>query len=285
MPIRFLLSLAGLVFVAMSFIVLGDTAGKLLTEAGVEPVFIAWTRFAIAAVVMLPLCGLQRSELVIFTDWRVILRGLLIAMGICCILTALQTEPIANVFGAFFIGPIVSFLLAILLLGERATPARGALLLMGFLGVLLVVKPGFGFSPGLGWALAAGLCYGGFLAATRVAAPHYRPRLLLLSHLVIGALAILPFGVKAPWPSPDPTIIALILGSAAGSTIGNYLLVIANRRADASLVAPLIYTQLISATAFGYLVFGDWPDSWSLAGLMVILASGLGTLWLVRAKA
>lgn len=279
-----LIRLAGIVFIAMSFIVLGDTAGKLLMGAGVEPIFVAWTRFAIAAVVMLPLCGLQRDELVIFTDWRVIMRGLLIALGISCILTALRTEPIANVFGAFFIGPIVSFVLAIAILGERATPARGVLLVLGFLGVLMVVKPGFGFSPGLGWALAAGLCYGAFLATTRVVAPHYRPRLLLLSHLVIGGLALMPFGMMIRWPAFDFTTIALILGSSAGSTIGNYLVVVANRKADAALVAPLIYTQLISATAMGYLVFGDWPDASSLVGLMVILTSGLGTLWLVRSR-
>ncbi|MEM7733870.1 MAG: DMT family transporter [Pseudomonadota bacterium] len=280
-----LIRLAGIVFIAMSFIVLGDTAGKLLMGAGVDPIFVAWTRFAIAAIVMAPLCGVRREELVIFTDWRVILRGLLISVGISCILTALRTEPIANVFGAFFIGPIVSFILAIVILGERATPARAAFLLLGFLGVLLVVKPGFGFSPGLGWALAAGMCYGAFLATTRVVAPHYRPRLLLLSHLVIGGLALLPFGMVTDWPAPDVSTIALILGSSAGSTIGNYLVVVANRQADAALVAPLIYTQLISATAMGYVVFGDWPDIWSLTGLVVILTSGLGTLWLVRSRA
>lgn len=279
---RFLLSLAGLVFIAMSFIVLGDTAGKLLASAGVEPIWIAWTRFAIAALVMLPFCGLQASELVIFTDWRVIFRGVLISLGVGSILTALQTEPIANVFGAFFIGPIVSFVLAILLLGERVTLARAGLLILGFLGVLMVVKPGFGFSPGLGWALTAGLFYGTFLATTRVVAPLYRPRLLLWSHLVIGGLALMPFGLTVTWPRLDITTIALILGSSAGSTIGNYLIVIANRKADAALVAPLIYTQLISATAIGFLVFGDWPDAWSLTGLMIILASGLGTLALVR---
>ena len=279
-----LIRLAGIVFVAMSFIVLGDTAGKLLGAAGVEPVWIAWTRFAIAAVVMAPFCGLQRAELVIFKDWRVLFRGLLIAMGISCILTALQTEPMANVFGAFFIGPIVSFILAILLLGERATLARAVLLVMGFMGVLMVVKPGFGFSPGLGWALAAGLCYGTFLAVTRVLAPLYRPRLLLWSHLVLGGLLLLPFGLTIAWPALDLVTVLLVLGSSAGSTIGNYLVVIANRKADAALVAPLIYTQLIAATAMGFAVFGDWPDAWSLAGLLVILVSGLSTLWLVRKR-
>ncbi|MEL7278788.1 MAG: DMT family transporter [Pseudomonadota bacterium] len=279
-----LLRLAGLVFVAVSFVVMGDTAGKLLTANGVEPVFVAWTRFAIAAVLMLPFSGLTRSELPVFGDWRVIGRAVVLAVGISCILTALRTEPMANVFGAFFIGPIVSFGLAVLLLGEQATFGRVALLLVGFAGVLLVVKPGFGFTPGLGWALLAGVSYGAYLATTRVVAQAYRPRLLLLSQLSIGAVVLAPFGLGTSWPALDTMTLALVTGSAAGSAIGNYLLVIANRRADASLIAPLVYTQLISATAFGFLVFGDWPDLWALVGLLVILISGLGTLWLVRGK-
>ena len=277
-----LITLAGLIFVAVSFIVLGDTAGKALTSQGTPPIFVAWTRFAIAALLMLPFSGLTRQELPVFTDWRIIGRAVILAVGICCILTGLQTAPMANVFGAFFIGPIISFLLAVVFLGERPTWARLWLLLLGFAGVLLVVKPGFGFAPGLGWALMAGVSYGIYLASTRVVAPLYRPRLLLISQLIIGAIVLSPFGITAAWPPLDPTTLALVTASAVGSAIGNYLIVISNRRADASLIAPLIYTQLISATVAGYFVFGDWPDAWVMLGLVIILVSGLGTLWLVR---
>ncbi|MEL6119540.1 MAG: DMT family transporter [Pseudomonadota bacterium] len=282
MTSHFLIKLAGLIFVAVSFIVLGDTAGKALTSQGTPPIFVAWTRFAIAALLMLPFSGLTRRELPVFTDWRIIGRAIILAVGVSCILTGLQTEPIANVFGAFFIGPVVSFVLAVLLLGERATFARFWLLLLGFAGVLLVVKPGFGFTPGIGWALLAGICYGVFLVSTRVVAPLYRPRLLLISQLIIAAIVLSPFGIATSWPPLDPVTLALVTASAVGSAIGNYLIVISNRQADASLIAPLIYTQLISATAAGYFAFGDWPDAWVMLGLVVILVSGLGTLWLVR---
>lgn len=281
---QFLLSLAGLVFVAVTFIVLGDTAGKLATERNVAPIFVAWTRFALAALFIAPLSGITRAELAVFADWRVIGRAVVLAAGITCILTGLQTAPMADVFGAFFIGPIVSFVLAVLFLGERASAARVLLLLIGFAGVLLVVKPGFSVSPGIGWALAAGGCYGVYLASTRVVAPLYRTRLLLASQLIIGAVVLSPFGVTTPWPPLETDILLLVAASAAGSAIGNYLIVVSNRRADASLIAPLIYTQLISATAAGFFVFGDWPDRAVFAGLCIILASGLGTLWLVRAK-
>ncbi|MCC1494091.1 DMT family transporter [Cognatishimia sp. F0-27] len=270
--------LGALVFTAVTCVVVGDTAGKLLTQAGIEPVLVAWARFAIAAVVLLPLSGLRRSELHQLADWRVVLRAVLIAGGICAILTALRTEPIANVFGAFFIGPVVSYVLAVLFLGERPSGARTALLGLGFVGVMLVVQPGFGGGTGMVFALLAGLFYGAYLATTRAVAGAFRPRFLLISQLLIGAVVLAPLGLSSGSPPLTNAVWPLFLLSALGSAAGNYLLVIANKRAEASLVAPLIYTQLISATGLGVLVFGDWPDPVALTGLALIALSGFGSL-------
>lgn len=279
---RNLLSLIGIVFLAVTCVVIGDTAGKLMTAGGVAPAFVAWTRFLIAAVVLLPFSGLRRAELPRLFEWRILLRALLVAGGIFCILSALRTEPIANVFGAFFVGPVVSYVLAVLFLGERPSFGRGLLLAVGFLGVMLVVKPGFGATLGMGFALAAGVFYGGYLAMTRAVAGGARPRFLLISQLLIGTFALTPVGLSAELPVISAPLAGLILLSALGSAAGNFLLVIANRRAEASLIAPLVYTQLISATVMGVAVFGDWPDAISLAGLVLIAGSGLGTLILAR---
>lgn len=145
------------VVTAMTCIVAGDTAGKALTAAGAHPFFVAWARFAMAALVLLPFSGLRRAELPQLADWRILMRGALIVGGISSILTALRTEPIADVFGAFFIGPVVSYILAALLLRERVTPLRSLLLAIGFCGVILVVKPGFGAGLGMAFALLAGM--------------------------------------------------------------------------------------------------------------------------------
>jgi len=273
-----LAQLAALVFAAVSCVVLGDTAGKLLTGQGIDPVLVAWTRFGLAALVLLPFSGLSRAELPNFGDWRVLLRGGLIAGGILSILTALRTEPIANVFGAFFVGPVVSYVLAILFLGETPSRGRSLLLALGFAGVMLVVKPGFGMTPGMGFALAAGTFYGAFLATTRAVAGAYRPRFLLISQLLIGTVILTPLGLGVTWPAPTLPLAGLVLLSAFGSALGNYLLVLANKRAEASLIAPLVYSQLLSATVAGVLVFGDWPDAYALAGLVLIAVSGFGSL-------
>lgn len=280
-----LFRLIATVFAAVTLVVLGDTAGKLLTQSGVDPVLVAWTRFGLAALLLLPFSGLTMKELVYLKDWRVLLRAATIAAGISCILTALKTEPIANVFGAFFIGPVVSYILAVFFLGERPSALRAILLALGFLGVMLVVKPGFGVTSGIVFALLAGVCYGGYLAMTKMIASAFRPRFLLISQLLIGTLILTPIGINVELPQFDIAVSLLILGSALGSAVGNYLLVIANRMAEASLIAPLVYSQLISATVLGVLVFGDWPDLYSLAGLTVIIFSGLGSLFVSRRPA
>jgi drug/metabolite transporter (DMT)-like permease len=273
-----LLRLVVMVFAAVTCVVIGDTAGKLLTSNGVDPFIVAWSRFSVAALMLLPVSGLSRRELPALLDWRILLRAAFIICGICCILTALKTEPIANVFGAFFVGPVVSYILAILFLGERPSAKRSLLLAIGFAGVMLVVKPGFGSSVGMAFALAAGTFYGAYLVMTRTVAGDFRPRFLLISQLLIGSVVLTPFGLRSEFPTPDTQLILLLLISAVGSAVGNYILVIANRRAEASLIAPLVYSQLISATVLGIVVFGDWPDHLSMAGLVLIAFSGLGSL-------
>jgi len=273
-----MLKIALMVFSAVTFVVLGDAAGKTLTSGGVNPLTVAWSRFLIAAVLILPFSGIRLSELRAFTDWRVILRGVLITGGISSMLTALKTEPIANVFGAFFIGPVVSYLLAIVFLGERSSWLRTVLLVIGFVGVMLVVKPGFGVSVGIGFALLGGVFYGGYLAITKLVVSSYRPRFLLLSQLIVGSCILTPVGISNGIPELSLVTSLLFLASACASAAGNYLLVISNRIADASLIAPLVYSQLISATVVGVLIFNDWPDLYSLLGLSLIVLSGFGSI-------
>jgi drug/metabolite transporter (DMT)-like permease len=268
----------GAVVLAMFLIVGGDAAATVLTGAGFPQVFVAWTRFALAAVLLAPFCGLGRTELRYFLDWRLYLRAGLIVGGIVSILTALKTEPMANVFGGFFVGPVVSYFLSALLLREKITPLRTVLLLGSFIGVLLVVRPGFGMTAGMGFAILAGCFHGSYLVATRWLAGSFRPRFLLLSQLVIGAVMLSPFAF-GPVPQITPSIFALITVSALGSAAGNLLLVLVNRNTPAGVVAPLIYSQLLAAMLIGWAVFGQWPDGLSLIGLVVIMIAGVSSVW------
>lgn len=271
-----------IMLLSMTLIVGGDTAAKVLSQDGISPIFVAWTRFALASVVLLPFMGLSRGDAPALRDGRVWLRAVLIMAGICCILTALRTEPIANTFGAFFIGPIVAYALSALVLKEKITATRTLLLAASFVGVLMVVKPGFGATIGMGFAVLAGVFHGSYVVATRSIAPLYRPRLLLISQLILGAIMLAPFGMTARPDTLSFAAITLITISALGSAFGNLLLVQLSRTTPSSVIAPLIYTQLISATAFGYFIFADWPDALTFLGLTVILATGLASLILSR---
>ena len=266
-----------LVVLAMALIVGGDAAGTVLTRAGVPQGFVAWTRFALAAVIVLPFVGLQRGEVRQFTDLRLWLRAALIAGGIVFILTALRTEPMANVFGGFFVGPIVAYILGALLLKERVTRLRSVLLAVSFAGVLIVVRPGGEMGIGMLFALIAGTFHGSYLVATRWLAGEFRPRFLLWSQLVIGTVLLIPFAWSEVPPLGPYGLILLIL-SALGSAGGNLILVIVNRTTPASVVAPLIYSQLVAAMIYGLAVFGDWPDATSLLGLVVIMAAGIASV-------
>ncbi|KQB95303.1 hypothetical protein AL073_17475 [Loktanella sp. 1ANDIMAR09] len=270
--------LVGAVVLAMTLIVGGDAAATVLTGAGFPQTFVAWTRFALAALLLAPLCGLMRADLAYLTDWRLYLRASLIVGGIVCILTALKTEPLANVFAGFFVGPVVSYFLSALLLRERITLLRTCLLLVSFAGVLLVVRPGFGMTTGMGFAMLAGCFHGSYLVATRWLAGGFRPRFLLFSQLLIGSVLLSPFAVA---PIPDMTLpyLGLITISALGSAGGNLLLVLVNRNTPAGVVAPLIYSQLLAAMAIGWLVFGQWPDGLGLIGLVIIMTAGASSVW------
>lgn len=266
------------VVVAMTLIVGGDAAATVLTGGGFPQTFVAWTRFALAVVLLAPLCGLVRSELSHFRDWRLYLRAGLIVGGIVSILTALKTEPMANVFAGFFVGPVVSYFLSAALLRERITPLRTFLLLISFAGVLLVVRPGFGMTPGMGFAILAGCFHGSYLVATRWLAGSFRPRFLLFSQLLIGAVLLSPFAFST-LPEVTLPLFGLITVSALGSAGGNFLLVLVNRTTPAGVVAPLIYSQLLAAMIIGWIVFGQWPDELSLIGLIIIMVAGVSSVW------
>jgi drug/metabolite transporter (DMT)-like permease len=271
-----------IMFIAMSLIPAGDIAGKFLTGSiGASPIYVAWSRFTIGAILVIPF--LPRGTLALFRDWRIWFRGAILAAGITSIQFALKTEPIADVFAAFFIAPIISYILSILFLGERVTPLRTVLICLGFAGVLLVVRPGFGGSVYLLYAVMAGSFYGVFLTSSRWLGNVAHPLSLAFSQMVIAGLLLAPFGVTRV---PDLTleIGQLTVASALFSMLGNLLLIYAYRRTEATLLAPLVYFQLLAATILGYIFMGDLPDALTWAGLALVIGSGIASAVVSRER-
>ncbi|MBD3665897.1 DMT family transporter [Sulfitobacter aestuariivivens] len=262
-----------IMFVAMSLIPAGDSAGKLLSGGqGVAPVFVAWSRFALGTLLVLPFLKTGMGPL--FRDWRIWARAIILAGGITSIQTALQTADVATVFAAFFVGPIFSYVLAAIFLREPITGLRTLMILLGFAGVLVVVRPGMGGDPGVIWALIAGLFYGAFLTMSRWVSGVATPMALTFSQLSIAAVILLPWGLMH-FPPVTRDIAALTVASALFSAMGNLLLLYAYRLAPATRLAPLIYLQLLAAVLLGWWIFGDLPDVYTWAGLGLILGAGL----------
>ena len=137
-----------IMLVAMSLIPLGDTAGKLMTDqSALSPFFAAWSRFAVGALILA--FFVRRAAYKLLLDWRIIARASILVCGITSILTALSTVPIATVYAVFFIGPLISYILAVLFLKEPIGGLRLALVAGSFIGVVIVSQPQGQFDPNL----------------------------------------------------------------------------------------------------------------------------------------
>lgn len=175
-----------------------------------------------------------------------------------------------------FSTPFMVAILAGPILGEWIGWRRWAAIGVGFIGVLVVIRPGLG---GFQWAgllaLGAAVCYAFYGITTRVLARTDSNETTLFYSNLIGALVTLPI-LPFVWTTPtDPWIIALLVMMGVFGSIGHYLLIAGHRLAPASLLSPFMYTQLVWATGFGYLVFGNLPNAWTLSGAAIVVGSGL----------
>lgn len=262
-----------IMFIAMSFVPAGDTAGKLLSsQLGVAPLFVAWSRFAVGALLILPF--VNRNAWQLLRDWRIWVRALILCVGISSIQIALSTAPIADVFAAFFIGPLISYALAAIFLKEPITWQRTALVGIGFVGVLIVVQPGADMNIGLFWAALAGTCYGMFLTASRWLSHLGTPIAFTFTQMFIATLALAPIGLTNI-PAMTVQISALTIASALGSMLGNLLLLYAYSTAPATKLAPFVYFQLLAAVLFGWFVFDTWPALITWVGLLIVMGAGI----------
>ncbi|KAG1702955.1 Precorrin-2 C(20)-methyltransferase [Nymphon striatum] len=161
---------------------------------------------------------------------------------------------------------------------RKITWFRTITLLCAFVGVLIVVRPGGGMSSGLLFALMGGCFYAAFLVSTRWLSSAFSSRSLLFSNIAMGTIIMTPWGISSI-PEIDLEMTGLIIWSAAGSAFGNLAIVLSSSLVDGSRIAPLIYLQVVYATLFGILFFGDFPDEWTLIGLAVLVTSGFASFF------
>jgi drug/metabolite transporter (DMT)-like permease len=236
--------------------------------------------FAIAALLALLFAIGALRQLPLLRDRRVWLRAGLDAVGTMTYLTSLFHLPIANATAINMATPLFITLFAVLALHEQVGWARWLAIATGFTGVLLVVQP-----TGAAFNAYALLCLAGtiFHAARDLATRFIDrrvPALLITFSTAIGVTVLAAgFGlVERTWTSPDARELALLAAASVLLSGGYFLLTVAMRAGEMSVVAPFRYTGLLFALAFGFVVWGDIPNTLAWCGIALLVGAGLAIL-------
>ena len=238
---------------------------------------VAWARYGFHLVLLLVLLAwrLRPTELVPRHPGLQILRSGFLLGTTLCYFGAIAYLPLATVLALAFIGPVVSTALAPIALGEHIGPRRWVAVLVGFIGALIVLRPGFDvFHPASLLALGAGVFYGLYLLATRRLSGSGRPAVTLLYTAVIG-VAVLTLMLPFVWRAPEATDWLLMAIMGAFGALAHFLIIRAFEHAPAAVLGPVSYVEIIMAVAIGWIAFGDFPDRWTWTGIAVIVASGI----------
>jgi drug/metabolite transporter (DMT)-like permease len=188
---------------------------------------------------------------------------------------ALKYLRLDQVLAIMFSTPFVVAALSGPVLGEWVGPRRWAAIGVGFIGVLVVTRPGFGLvHPAAILAVLSTLCYAVFFLTTRVLARTDANDTTLFYSNAVGAVIMLPV-VPFFWTPPTPWQWALLVAAGGFASLGHFMIIAAHRHAPASLLSSFIYSQLVAVTILGYFVFGDVPDAYTMTGAAIVISSGL----------
>lgn len=255
-----------------------DTIGKVLS-ADLPVQQVVWGRYFFQFVwmlLLLPYCGLsgliQTKRL-----GSQLTRGLLVALATICLFTAVSVIPLADAYTISFTAPFIVTILSIPLLGEKVGWRRWSAILVGFVGVLVVIRPGFGdFHWALLLPLITATCFAFYQILTRKLSvlPSESP-IAMLFYMALAGTAALSLLVPFHWQPINGAAWLGMVAMGGLAAIGHMLLIRALSQASAVVLSPFIYTQLIWALIFGYWLFDDLPDIWMLLGGAIIVGSGL----------
>ena len=247
---------------------LGDAIAKYLVATH-DVILIVWLKFLIQTllVALVIVFTLPHSTFKTRRPFMQVGRGLAGIGSYGTFLVAISYIPLADAVAIEFSSP---------LLGEKVGLRRWTAVIVGFLGTLLIVRPGLGL---VHWAaslmLVAAVCVALMQIASRVLAKEEHPMTSLfylsLTGLVVSTPAIM--FLDEPSFSAKDWGMMLAVGAIAGCCY--YLFVRSYEFATASLLAPFIYGQIVGATILGFLIFGDLPDEWTISGTVILIVSGL----------
>lgn len=256
-----------------------DTQAKFLTET-LHPLQIVWVRqlgLLSCAIVLFAM----RGPALFATQNRgiQISRGLLAAGSATLFIMAVRYIPLADAVALSFVAPFMVTVIAAVLLKEPVGIRRWIAVSLGFVGTLVVIRPGLGvMHPAAFFVIGAAALFAMRQIVSRVLGSSDKTGTTIAYTAVVGsAVLTLPLPFVWVWPETRTEIIVLI-SMAAMAGLGEILVIRALELAMAVVVAPVMYTLIIWGTFYGFFVFGQLPDFWTWLGAAIIVATGLYTL-------
>jgi drug/metabolite transporter (DMT)-like permease len=206
-----------------------------------------------------------------------VMRGVTLLLSSLFFISGLAFLPIAEASATGFVSPLFVTALSIFFLGERVGMRRWIATAVGLIGVLIILRPGSSaFHPAAFFPIVSALAWACTLIMTRMMSGREHATTIMTYSSIVGVCivsALVPF----VWVTPSwhDILFGILIGVA--STAGQWIVVLAFRYADASVLAPFQYTQLLWVSILGFMIFGEVPDAWTVTGAAFIVASGLYT--------
>jgi drug/metabolite transporter (DMT)-like permease len=264
-----------------------DTCAKWLGQS-MDPLQVTWIRYTVSVVMVSAVLNpwSRPGLLVTRKPWLQAMRSILLVGSTALNFIALQYLQLAETISIIFATPMLVALLAGPLLGEWVGPRRLVAIAIGFLGVLVITRPGIGgMHPAALLSVIGCFCYAFYSLLTRMLAAHDSSDTTMFYSGIAGVVLMSPI-LPSVWTMPKGILVwAVMLLLGAFGAIGHWFIIEAHRRAPAGILAPFIYSQIIWMVALGWLVFGQLPDRWTFIGAAIVIGSGLYLLYRERVRA
>jgi len=261
---------------AMMVVPFMDALAKLLSSR--YPVLqLVWARFFFHFLLVLPIALWRHGGSVLAAPAPTLQigRGLCLMGATICFFGAIRTIPLADAIALIFFDAVIIVILSAVLLKEKVPPGRIVASVIGLAGVLLIVQPGFGnFQWASLLALAAAFFFALYFLSTRYLSGN-TPPLVMLAWQGVGGFVVMSALVPLVWVSPTPADLAMMGALGVIGASGHLLLIRAFEYAEASLLAPFLYTEIIMQVLLGYWLFGDIPNRWAVSGIALIIGVGV----------
>ena len=238
---------------------------------------ITWSRYFFTIVITLPIMLFFFRKNLTWTEQPKLqlIRGLLLFCANILFFYSISIISLAKAITLAFIAPLIVTALSPFLLGEKVGYKRWAAVITGFIGSLIVIRPGFvELNLASIAALGTGVLYGFYLIITRKLHDSDNPLLTLLLTGIVGAVLgsiIMP----VVWVSPTITEWYMMFAIGFFASLGHLFIILSLRYADASKLAPFGYFEIVTSIIIGYYFFNHFPDSWTFLGLFIIISSGI----------